>query len=534
MADTNTETTTQDAYPTNTPNAVDTTQPQAVAPVPTATTPGIPFPYANADRRIKDYAYYMRLLMGQHFEAFNIRISDEKYTREYSKLRYVMANIAALIAKVPADMLFSEPPKFKAPADAGKDDQKFIDALVEENNLHTQNYESAVSNAALGDALYKIRVGPRFAGDKESTVIIEDITPSIYFPGVDGFNVRSEPNKQELAWTFWRGKDKYLRKEIHTPGKIVNEVWSMEAEKIITKQGLWLVGDPELKDVEDTKVTRTLLVHIPNWKTGNRYFGISDYADIDKLIYAINNRLTKVDNILDKHSDPILMVPPGVLDEKGQVKKKSLGVIEVGEGENGKPEYVVWDASLENAFKELEKQMEMLFMVSEISPDILGMGQGQSDSGRALKLKILRTIAKVARKRLYYDRGLKEVFYRAMDVARAWNVKVGGFSAPVKPFYPEIEWQDGIPTIMDEQVEIEAKRLDAGNTSVVDSIMRLDGLSQEEAEAKAKEIREETALSMPSSALGTTSFGPHKTAGAGGGNANATSHGADAGGQNGK
>lgn len=533
MADTTTETTTQDAYPTNTPNAADTTQPQAVAPGAVPTTPGIPFPYANADRRIKDYAYFMRLLMGQHFEAFNIRISDEKYTREYSKLRYVMVNIAALIAKVPADMLFSEPPKITAPTDS-ESDQEFVDALVEENNLHTQNYESAVSNAALGDAIYKIRLGERYKGDKKPTVIIEDITPSIYFPTVDGFNVRAEPDRTELAWTFYRGKDKYLRKEIHTPGFIVNEVWSMEAEKIITKQNISLLGDPDLKEVEETKIDRSLIVHVPNWKTGNRYFGISDFADLDKLFYAINNRMTKVDNILDKHSDPILMVPPGVLDEKGQVKKKSLGVIEVGEGETGKPEYIVWDASLQNAFVELEKQMEMLFMVSEISPDILGMGKGQSDSGRALKLKILRTLAKVARKKLYYDHAIKEVMYRAMDLARAWNIKVADKTAPAKPFYPEIEWQDGIPTILDEQVEIEAKRLDSGNTTVVDSIMRLDGLDEKAARTKAKEIRDETALAMPSSALGTTSFGPPKTAANNGGNANATSHGGDSGGQNGK
>lgn len=497
----------QDANPTGTPNGADASTVTANAPSPTVpgAYPSFPDMY-GAKRRIGDYAYFMRLFLGEHFEAFNIRINDEKYTREYSKLRYVMVNFAGLVSKVCADMLFSEPPNFYSPNDS-KEEQAFIDALVHENHLDAQNYESALSNSALGDALYKIRIGERFKGDGKPTVIIEDTTPMIYFPEIDGFNVRANPDQETLAWTFYKGKTKYLRKEIHVPGKIFNEVWSMENDKVVTKQSISILGDPELKEEEDTLIDRSLLVHIPNWKTGNRFFGISDYQDIDKLFYAINNRMTKVDNILDKHSDPILMVPPGVLDEKGNVKKKSLGVIEVGEGETGKPEYIVWDASLENAFKEIEALVEQFFMISEISPDVLGMGKGQADSGRALKLKILRTLAKVARKKLYYDRGLKEVLHVAMMVAYEHKVQVAGLTAP-KPFVPEIEWMDGLPMDMAEQVDIEAKRLDSGTTTTADAIARLDGVDEETAKKKAKEIKDENALDIPAMNVGGKPFGP--------------------------
>lgn len=500
----------QDAYPQNTPNAVDNSQPQANRPAPTVPGQiGQSFPdMYGAKRRLGDYDYFMRLFMGEHFEAFNMRIGDERYTREYGKLRYVMINFAGLVSKVVADMLFSEQPSFSDP-DGNKDNQKFLDALVHENSLHIQNYESALSNSALGDALYKIRIGERFPGDKKPTVIIEDITPSVYFPSVNGFNVRQEPAEKVLAWTFWKGKSKYLRKEIHTIGQIENQIWSMENDRVLTQQSLSLLG-PDFPQFEDTKIDRSLVIHVPNWKTGNRYFGISDYQDLDKLFYAINNRMTKTDNILDKHSDPILAVPPGVLDEKGEVKKKALGVIEVGDEANGgKPEYIVWNASLENAFKQIEKLVEFLFMVGEISPDVLGMGQGQSDSGRALKLKILRTIAKVARKKLYYDRALKEVLYVAMLVAKEHNIKVADLSAPSKPFYPDIEWQDGLPADMAEQVDIEAKRTDAGNTTVVDSIMRLDGVDEETAKKKAAEIKEANKIELPVSNIGGGKFGPN-------------------------
>lgn len=497
----------QDAFPTTKQPTVSLNQPVENKPV-NGATPEMPlgvFPTQEQQFRIQDYDYFNRLLMGDHFGAFNVRIADPQYTRDYAKLRYVQANFAALISKVCADMLFSEAPDFKT--ESG--DQVFIDALIHENNLHVQNYESALSNSALGDAVYKIRVGKRFANDLKPTVIIEDITPTIYFPKVNGFNVRQDPNVKELAWTFKRDKITYLRKEVHTAGMVENHVYEMEGTKIVKEVGLDVLGITDIAPQQETKIDRSLVVHIPNWKTGNRYFGISDYADIDQLFYAINNRLTKTDNILDKHGDPILTVPPGVLDEKGQVQKKALGVIEVREGETGKPEYVVWDASLDAAFKELEKVVETMFMVAEISPDVLGMGQGKQDSGRAIKLKIMRTIAKVARKKLYYDRGLKEVLYIAQLVAKAWNLEVGGVKLSKDPVVVDIEWQDGLPIDNAEQVDIESKRIADGNTTLQDSIMRLDGVDEATAKKKADEIHAEAKINMPVSKIGQTPFGPN-------------------------
>jgi len=56
-----------------------------------------------------------------------------------------------------------------------------------------------------------------------------------------------------------------------------------------------------------------------------------------------------------------------------------------------KPEYIVWNANLDSAMKEIDKMVEFLFMFSETSPDALGLGKGgQAESGRALKMKLLR------------------------------------------------------------------------------------------------------------------------------------------------
>lgn len=197
------------------------------------------------------------------------------------------------------------------------------------------------------------------------------------------------------------------------------------------------------------------------------------------------------------------MVPPGVIDEKGNVNKKALGVVEVSEGETNKPEYIVWDASLASAFTEIEKLVDFLYLTAEISPDILGMGEGTSDSGRALKFKLMRTIAKTQRKRLYYDQGIKELIYNAQVFAKANNLTIDGKALNGEPVRPEIEWQDGLPIDDNELQDQIIAAIDAGIKTKKDAIMELEGIDDKNAEIKLKEIEDEKPkITLPMMRLG--------------------------------
>jgi hypothetical protein len=445
------------------------------------------FPYPSERARLAKYQYYENLFLGEHFLAFAGKINSKEYNREYAKIRYVVCNFAGMLSKIVADMLFSEPPSFKV--EGG--DQEWVDELLRENKINIQNYESALSNSYLGDAVFRLRIGKRYAKSVNPSLIIEDITPSIFFPHFEDGNLRKEPSEMELAWEIPINEEKkYLRREIHTLGEIKHELYLLMNGKITAELNVGLLNK-ELTPIQKTNINKMLVIHVSNWKTGKNYFGYSDYLDLETIFYAINNRFSKISNILDKHSDPILTIPEGILDEKGEVDRKKLGVIEVREGENNKPEYIVWDANLENAFKEIDKLVEAFFMSSETSPDILGMGEGKQESGRALKLKLLRTIAKTRRKRLYYDFALKELIYTAQLFAKANNIGVGEDNLKLKgkPVYPSIEWEDGLPEIVSEQIEDESKAIDAGITNEADSMMRIYGYDEETAKAKADEIK---------------------------------------------
>lgn len=467
---------------------------------------GSKFPYTTADKqRIAEYQYHDRLFHGNHFDAFRIKIKDPQYTKAYEQLRYITVNFAGLISKVVADMLFSEPVVPKVP----DGDQEYVDGLWEENKMNAQVYEAALSNSYNGDALFKVRVGKRQPTDKEETVIIEENTPKVYYPKLDPFNARAQPTEQELAWKFSANDKDYVRKEIHKVGTIKHEAWLLEGDELKSEVDISILGENAPEEVEEeTLIDRPVIIHLPNWKTGDRYFGISDYHDLDSLFYGVNNRMTKIDNILDLHSDPLLMLPEGLIDEKGNVSKKHIGVIEVKEGETGKPEYIVWDASLEAAFKEIEKIVDFMYLIGEISPDILGLGQGKSESGRALKFKLLRTIAKVARKKLYFDIALKETMYVAQLIGKEWNIKVKDKAIAKEPVVPELDWNDGLPRDEVEETEVIGAATDIGIMSKKDGIKRFHSIDDKAAEEMAKEIDEEKKAAMPEMKLGENPFAP--------------------------
>lgn len=461
------------------------------------------FPYPDSVPRLQRYQENQELFQGKHFTAFKVRVQHEEMNKKYAELKYIVANFAGLISKVAADMLFGETSKYRV----SEGDQDFLDALVKDNKLHVQNYESALSNSRNGDAVYKLRIGKRRPQDKNPTIIIEDITPSIYFPHLDASSVREEPSGKELAWVVKIGNENYLRQEIHTPGLIENKLWKLKDGKIDSAADLSLLGIPGLLDQEKVLIDDSLIFHIPNWKDGSSYFGNDDYADLWPLFYAINNRMTKTENILDKHSDPILALPEGVLDETGKVKKEAFTMFEIPNNDVGataKPEYIVWNASLESNFSHIEKLVQMLYMFSETSPDAFGMGENQTESGRALKLRLMRTIAKISRKRLYYDAALKEMLLVAQKLAAAYKVGVGpdqSLKLKKAPGEIEIDWQDGLPIDAYEAAQEEELRINSGTTSKKRAIMRLDDVDEDGAEEILKEIEEEDKIEMPTAGL---------------------------------
>ena len=440
------------------------------------------FPYPDSIVRTKTYGAYNLLLEGAHYEAFTIQ-AEKGFTQRYARLRYITCNFAGLVSKVIADILFGEEIQIIT-----ENNQEWLEDLYFTNQIQTLNYESSMSNSAKGDALYKIRI-------ENGEIKIDDINPAIYFPHLDPSNPRKKPTVEELAWTEEVSKDKYLLREIHSPGFVTTMCNEVDEKGNIglnvSIEDYNKLANTNYIDSVETGIKQNLLVHVPNFRYSGHYWGVSDYQDIEGLMFAVNNRMTKTDNILDKHSDPILAVPEGVLDENGQVKKEAFGMIEMKNKDGVKPEYIVWNANLDSAFKEVDKLVEFMFMFSETSPDVLGMGKGQAESGRALKMRLIRTLAKRNRKQLYYDQALREVFYICQLLSKAKGYTVNGSKVKDEPTVPFLKWPDGVINDVVEDTDVEVTKVAAGLISKKRSIMKLEGVEEDEAVAIIEEISQE-------------------------------------------
>lgn len=450
------------------------------------------FPPKTEKTRIDGYLLREKIFLGEHFDAFTMKSSE--FGKDYSRLKYVVCNFGGLLSKLAADMLFME---FPALSLGKKGDADWLNATVRGNKLKTQCYESALEGSYRGDTVFRLR-------SKDGVLVIEDINPACYFPKVNENNVRAEPEYQDLAWKVSLGEKKYgVYIERHFKGYYTNELYELDGNGQLVAKLPFSQYYPETPEMVETGVNASLLVHIPNYRINSRYFGINDYYDLLSLFFAINNRTTKIDNILDKHGDPILAVPEGFLDEDGKVRREAFGIVEVDTNEKQMmPQYIVWDAKLDSAFKEIDKLVEFLFMFSETSGAAFGLDKGGvSESGRALKFKLLRTIAKTKRKQLYYDDGLKELFRTAQQFAKANNlIAQDGTKLTKEVADLEIDWSDGLINDPQEVIDYETARLEAGLTSKVDAIQRIDGISEDEAKQRLKDIDTEKAAEKAAAA----------------------------------
>ncbi len=454
-------------------------------------------------KRLANYSRTRQLFKGQHADVYE-RVQRWLEKEADKGITYIVANFPGLISKVSADMLFGEKVKYIA-GESGSKEQELLNAIVKTNNLQSLNYEVALSTSWRGEAVYKVRYG-NLAGwkDDKMAAIIEAVSPGLFWPIQEADNVRGVRGGV-FAWVKTGANDKkYLRLERQLPGIIENELWLLEEDGRTIKEQVKLKTFPEYENLEDRQETGypgLLFKFVPNFRLEDQFWGISDYFDMESIFDEMNNRLSRISRVLDKHESPKLILPPGIMefDEQTQrwyVKKEDLEAIEIDRQDESVggdlPKYLTWDAELEAAFKQIDKLLELAFMISETSPDAFGMGvRGAAESGRALKFRLLRLLAKINRKKMYFDEALKYVLGAAMHLE---HTKGNADIPDPAELDLRLEWADGIP---DDPVEAaETEQIRTGNkqtTSIKSAVRRLDDLEGEDLDNELDAIRDDQA-----------------------------------------
>ena len=469
--------------------------------------PGNFYPHEDHEERIERYRKNKKLFKGFHYDVFE-RVHN-RLSKNQRNLVYIAVNLPGLICKKSADFLFGESPTYSAGKEDKSNEQKALERLVQQNDLNITNYETALSNAFRGDAFYKIRWGQQWGGILSKDIdpfriFIEAQNPEYVFPEVSP----TDANKiiaYHIAYPQLieadDGERWVLNVESHYPGKIRyrrlemtefntnldNEVirWKIQSELSVEKAEV------------STGVPFPLVVHVPNYALDDSWEGIDDLSELEPLFDELNNRLSQIAVILDKHADPAIAVPAGSLteDEKGNpvfhVGRDK--VFEVLGKEDITPEYITWDGKLDAAFKELEFLVDKILLLAEIPPVALGKDNSGTSgaSGLSIKWRMNSLLAKINRKRQYYDKGLKQVLLIAQMLEHAQMKKA--FQRPdYEVTVPIIQFKDGLPDDDLEQAQIAQVRTGGKPIqSQLSAIMEMRGLTEEQALREIERIREE-------------------------------------------
>ena len=460
-------------------------------------------PQSHYDRVLKCKTNKM-LFKGYHSKVFHDNIGSLGRAKDTI---YISVNLAGIICKKSADFLFGEEIKVTAGIGDNTPEQKAFDRLIEQNHLNILLYESALSNAYNGDSFIKVRYGQEYGGELPAEldphrVIIENLDAERVFPET----VIWDKNKIKVFHVtapYYDNKNKqwYLNVESHTAGQIFYHKYTMSALYTDPNGDVerWSI-DGVVEDafaVVNTGVPIPLVVHIPNLATADEWQGVDDLTELHPLLDEINNRLSQIADILDKHSNPAMAVPSGLLgvDEDGNAEFRVAidKVFEVMGKDDVIPQYITWNGQLNEAFQELDRLIDLVLTTSEIPSVALGRdGSGTSgSSGLAIKWRMNSLLAKINRKRQYYQKGLKQIFYTAQKLEEVLGIADYNLTIPV------IEFEDGLPIDEMEQANIMQIRTGGQKTmSQKSAIMRLNKMTEEQAEAEIERIKEEENASM--------------------------------------
>lgn len=378
---------------------------------------------------------------------------------------YIAVNLPKTIALITPDLLIGG----EAPVITSVKNQERINEIIEESNYATNLYKATLTSTVKGDAAIKLIL-------KDGKIRSQVIQPEHFFPKFDAFG---EIVEADIAVEFKEANKSYLLKETHNINEIIREVYELNENKEMgNKIDIGSLSYTQrLATREANTIGRLTVIHLPNFQGLDGHFGESDFEGELELFKALNQRLSEIHFIISKHADPKIQVPKGLLDMAedsyaltigsstfvhSEVDHKDLKMIEVGLNQPDIKYIHVDLAGLTQAFEELDRLIDLILMDTETSTALLTRQKdgSQAESGKALRFRLKNTLRKLARKKIYVEKAIREFF----DIAQLLDPNT------LKPEVVDIEFIDAITTDSEEQSETAIKLYSQGMISLKDAL----------------------------------------------------------------
>lgn len=464
------------------------------------------FPPIEHEDRLRRYEENKMLFEGDHKSLV------DKYQLNPRGKFYVSINLAGLISKKSADFLIGDGVGISAGREADSPEQKALERIYDENHMDVRLYESALGNSYRGDAFFKVRYGHEIEDVSEGIQVgersarIESLPAKFVFPETSVYDHKRHvgyhiaiPIRMNFGTRATKMGDWVLEIESHYPNRIDRSV--KELQVINTdyegKPTSWKIGDyVATPETEDTGIGLPLVVHIPNYTTDDIDMGLDDLTELRPLFDELNNRFSQISNILDKHSDPAMAIPYGLMDvdEQGRpiFKVSESKVFEISNTKDIIPQYITWNGQLQEAYTEINHLTNEILTVAEIPEVALGKSDSgtSGSSGIAVRMRMNSLLSKVKRKRMYYDDGLRKLILLAQLLEHE-----SGADVDYEVTTPILTFTDGLPKDETEQTSLYLQKTGGAKLlSQKTAMMEFFGLTEQQAEAEIKRIHEEEDL----------------------------------------
>lgn len=437
----------------------------------------------DADR-IMGYRDFDHLYEGEHHEVSTISQNLDRRLREMGadQLTYLVHDLPKLIVNIPVNLLLSKFPVISYPTERDEEGNEVqseygeaLEAISKRSKLKSVILEHVQDASVFGDSVLVVSGG-------EGKARIECKPPYCYFPEPDPDDCK-KIKTEALAWEReWDGKD-VIRVDYYEEGYVYREAFWLEGTEVGQQ-----LSEAELEEMTGQPIRQTTgvpdkntLIHVANNPNSRKWNGKSDLGGgLITLFDELNERVSQLARILDKHSNPKMAGPKLHLGPDGSLRLKDY--FETVDGTA--PKYITWDAQLVAVFQHMDRLVDNIFALAEVAKALAYLVAGaRYDSAPAAMMQFAQTLAKVARKLLYHDYALKE----AVRIAVAMELGLTFEETPE----PHIRWRHGLPKDPKAEAETEGLRIAAKTTSRKAAIMRSDDCDEATAEAQLAEIEDE-------------------------------------------
>ena len=447
---------------------------------------GKAFPPYQETKRLKRYKENKQLFEDEHAEVYKTQF--ERIERVIGNFENVVSyatvfNFQKLTTLKIADFVFGSPPVITT---NGEKQQKLINKILMETDFFIKLYISAIDVSRYGDSVFQI-------SEQNDKVKLLVTPPSLWFPVVDSSNIK-EFRYHVFCRPYLMDSEKKLyglKVQIHDPEN--PSVCEERRYHLYGKPGEFKMGK-RISDEKEEQIETMLNVcpvfRVSNTPTSDRCFGIDDYSSIDSIVSELIVRVSQVSKVLDRFSSPAMTGPQSALtynEEYGRWELRMADYYERNNESDPKPEMIVWDASLDANFKQIEILINQLYTISEMGSAVFGdlsNSAGNIASGTALRRLMMSPLAKARRVANSYDKPIKEMLSLCAAV----------YGENIPPEDISIKWNDGLPS--DPLEEANLANIRTGGKATMSrrtAIKRLDSLSESDADAELAEIEQDEA-----------------------------------------